>query len=103
MIEAHFAVPMAGAVLNTLNTRLDIFGCRHHQIGKLIDDDDNLGEGLIVELFFLIDRLAGVRHLHHHEVAPPQRGVAAPKLEQGEGCLVQYVCSIPVNLRFFLL
>ena len=23
MIEAHFAVPMAGAVLNTLNTRLD--------------------------------------------------------------------------------
>lgn len=23
MLEAHFAVPMAGAVLNTLNTRLD--------------------------------------------------------------------------------
>ncbi len=23
MIEAHFAVPMASAVLNTLNTRLD--------------------------------------------------------------------------------
>ena len=24
MIEAHFGVPMAGAVLNTLNTRLDV-------------------------------------------------------------------------------
>jgi fatty-acyl-CoA synthase len=23
MVEAHFGVPMAGAVLNTLNTRLD--------------------------------------------------------------------------------
>ncbi len=23
MIEAHFAVPMSGAVLNTINTRLD--------------------------------------------------------------------------------
>ena len=38
MFEAHFGVPMTGAVLNTLNTRLDAeaiaFMLRHGEIGR---------------------------------------------------------------------
>jgi fatty-acyl-CoA synthase len=44
MIEAHFGVPMAGAVLNTLNTRLDIasilFMLRHGEAKVLIVDTE---------------------------------------------------------------
>ncbi|MBP0591974.1 acyl-CoA synthetase [Paraburkholderia sp. LEh10] len=44
MIEAHFGVPMAGAVLNTLNTRLDIasilYMLRHGDAKALIVDTE---------------------------------------------------------------
>jgi len=44
MIEAHFGVPMAGAVLNTLNTRLDVasllFMLRHGEAKVLIVDTE---------------------------------------------------------------
>jgi len=44
MIEAHFGVPMAGAVLNTLNTRLDIasilYMLRHGEAKVLIVDSE---------------------------------------------------------------
>jgi fatty-acyl-CoA synthase len=44
MIEAHFGVPMAGAVLNTLNTRLDIasilYMLRHGEAKALIVDSE---------------------------------------------------------------
>ena len=44
MIEAHFGVPMAGAVLNTLNTRLDIasilYMLRHGEAKALIVDTE---------------------------------------------------------------
>jgi fatty-acyl-CoA synthase len=44
MIEAHFAVPMLGAVLNPLNTRLDAatlaFSLRHGEAKVLIVDRD---------------------------------------------------------------
>jgi fatty-acyl-CoA synthase len=44
MVEAHFGVPMAGAVLNTLNTRLDIasmlFMLRHGEAKVLIVDTE---------------------------------------------------------------
>ena len=44
MIEAHFGVPMAGAVLNTLNTRLDtasiLFMLRHGEAKVLIVDTE---------------------------------------------------------------
>ena len=44
MIEAHFGVPMVGAVLNTLNTRLDtssiIFMLRHGEARALIVDTE---------------------------------------------------------------
>ena len=44
MVEAHFGVPMAGAVLNTLNTRLDVatmlFMLRHGEAKVLIVDTE---------------------------------------------------------------
>ncbi|WP_028228191.1 acyl-CoA synthetase [Paraburkholderia ferrariae] len=44
MVEAHFGVPMAGAVLNTLNTRLDaatmLFMLRHGEAKALIVDTE---------------------------------------------------------------
>ncbi|CAB3746771.1 acyl-CoA synthetase [Paraburkholderia solisilvae] len=44
MLEAHFGVPMAGAVLNTINTRLDIasilFMLRHGEAKLLIVDTE---------------------------------------------------------------
>jgi fatty-acyl-CoA synthase len=44
MVEAHFGVPMAGAVLNTLNTRLDAeaiaFMLRHGEAKVLITDPE---------------------------------------------------------------
>ncbi|OYD72087.1 UNVERIFIED_ORG: fatty-acyl-CoA synthase [Burkholderia sp. CF145] len=44
MIEAHFGVPMAGAVLNTLNTRLDaasiLYMLRHGEAKALIVDSE---------------------------------------------------------------
>ncbi|SDI80654.1 fatty-acyl-CoA synthase [Paraburkholderia steynii] len=44
MIEAHFGVPMAGAVLNTLNTRLDaasiLYMLRHGEAKALIVDTE---------------------------------------------------------------
>lgn len=47
MVEAHFGVPMAGAVLNTLNTRLDyaslLFMLRHGEARMLIVDTEYAG------------------------------------------------------------
>lgn len=44
MVEAHFGVPMAGAVLNTINTRLDaasvLFMLRHGEAKVLIVDTE---------------------------------------------------------------
>ncbi|HKT65239.1 MAG TPA: acyl-CoA synthetase [Burkholderia sp.] len=44
MVEAHFGVPMAGAVLNTINTRLDVpsvlFMLRHGEARVLIVDTE---------------------------------------------------------------
>lgn len=46
MVECHFGVPMAGAVLNTLNTRLDLasilYMLRHGEAKVLIVDTDYL-------------------------------------------------------------
>ncbi len=46
MVEAHFGVPMAGAVLNTLNTRLDmaalLYMLRHGEAKMLVADTEYL-------------------------------------------------------------
>ena len=47
MVEAHFGVPMAGAVLNTLNTRLDaaaIAFILKHSEAKMLIVDRELGQ-----------------------------------------------------------
>ena len=56
MVECHFGVPMAGAVLNTLNTRLDyatlLFMLKHGEAKALIADTEYLSlvESLRAEL-----------------------------------------------------
>ena len=49
MFEAHFGVPMRGAVLNTLNTRLDAemiaFILKHGEAKVLITDSEFSGAG----------------------------------------------------------
>lgn len=65
MVELHFAVPMAGAVLNTLNTRLDasalLYMLRHGEAKALVVDTEfaALAEELQRELPQL--RLIGVK------------------------------------------
>ena len=60
MVEAHFGVPMAGAVLNTLNTRLDfatvLFMLKHGEAKVLIADTEflSLVDSLRAELPELI-------------------------------------------------
>ncbi|MFS8978916.1 acyl-CoA synthetase [Cupriavidus necator] len=55
MVEAHFGIPMAGAVLNTLNTRLDaetiLFMLRHGEARVLIIDTEfaPLAERIVAE------------------------------------------------------
>jgi fatty-acyl-CoA synthase len=68
MVEVHFAVPMAGAVLNALNTRLDyatlLFMLRHGEAKLLIIDSEYspLAEKLKTDLPELI--IIGV---HDHQ------------------------------------
>lgn len=71
MVEAHFGVPMAGAVLNTLNTRLDaetiLFMLRHGEARALIIDTEfaPLAERILAEcpdlvIVFVADVAPGV-------------------------------------------
>src|SRR3954463_11047388 len=57
MIEAHFAVPMLGGVLNPLNTRLDAatlaFSLRHGEAKVLIVDRDHAP--LVAQVVALLD------------------------------------------------
>ena len=72
MLEVHFAVPMAGAVLNALNTRLDyatlLFMLRHGEAKLLIIDSEYspLAEKLKTDLPELI--VVGV---HDHQADTP--------------------------------
>ena len=72
MVEVHFAVPMAGAVLNTLNTRLDyatlLFMLRHGEAKLLIIDSEYspLAENLKTDLPELI-----VIGVHDEQVDTP--------------------------------
>ena len=69
MVEVHFGVPMAGAVLNTLNTRLDAatiaFILEHGEAKALITDTEMAG--------VVRDALARLgRDLHVIDVADPE-------------------------------
>jgi fatty-acyl-CoA synthase len=77
MVEAHFGVPMAGAVLNTLNTRLDyaslLFMLRHGEARMLIVDTEYaaLAERVRIDLPELL--LVGV-HDHQADTPPVPAG-----------------------------
>ncbi len=43
-----------------LHRALDLLAGDHHQVGHLVDDDDDIGHGLKLEDFVLVDRLAGL-------------------------------------------
>ena len=43
-----------------LDRALDVLAGDHHQVGHLVDDDDEIGQGLELELLLLVDRLAAV-------------------------------------------
>ena len=64
MFEAHFAVPMTGAVLNTLNTRLDAeaiaFMLQHGDARVLLTDREFAGV-VAQALALLVDKLGGTR------------------------------------------
>lgn len=73
MLEAHFAVPMAGAVLNTLNTRLDAktlaFMLEHAETKVLLVDAEfaalaQQALALITQDIYIID-VADVEYEHH--------------------------------------
>ena len=72
MLEVHFAVPMAGAVLNALNTRLDyatlLFMLRHGEAKLLIIDSEYspLAEKLKTDLPELI-----IISVHDHQADTP--------------------------------
>ena len=42
-----------------LHRAFDVLAGDHHQVGHLVDDDDDVGQRLEIELFLLVDRLAG--------------------------------------------
>jgi hypothetical protein len=42
-----------------LHRAFDVLAGHHHQVGHFVDDDDDVGQRIEVELFFLVDRLAG--------------------------------------------
>ncbi len=52
-------MPAARALLReALDQEFDFLAGGHHQVGQLVDDHHDLRQRLIIELFFLVDRLA---------------------------------------------
>ena len=43
-----------------LHRAFDVLAGDHHQVGHLVDDDDDVGQRLELELLLLVDRLAGL-------------------------------------------
>src|SRR5260221_1032205 len=67
LLEAHFAVPMAGAVLNSLNYRLDakaLSFCLDHGESKLLVADREFSETVAAALALLEKPPAGIA-IHH--------------------------------------
>ena len=80
MVEAHFGIPMAGAVLNTLNTRLDpatlLYMLKHGEAKVLVADTEYLAlvEGLRASLPDLL--IIGVHDKEAHTPPVPQGWLA---------------------------
>ncbi len=50
-----------GHLCQTLDGAFDVLACDHHQVGHFVDDDDNIWHRLEVQLFLLVNRVAGFR------------------------------------------
>ena len=61
-LRRHDEVDAGGArhLRQTLHGAFDVLAGDHHQVGHLVDDDDDVGHRLEVEVLGLVDRLAGL-------------------------------------------
>ncbi len=59
---ARIDVDAGGArhLREALHRAFDVLAGDHHQVGHLVDDDDDVGQRLEIELLLLVDRLAGL-------------------------------------------
>ena len=60
-LRRHDHVDAGGArhLRQALHRAFDVLAGDHHQVGHLVDDDDDIGQRLEIELLVLVDRLAG--------------------------------------------
>ena len=61
-LRRHDQMDAGGArhLREALDRALDVLAGDHHQVGHLVDDDDDIGQGREVHLLLLVDRLAGL-------------------------------------------
>ena len=61
-LRRHDDVDAGGArhLGEALHRAFDVLAGDHHQVGHLVDDDDDVGHRLEVEILGLVDRLAGL-------------------------------------------
>jgi len=52
--------PAARAICASRCTAPSMSCGHHHQVGHFVDDDDDVGQRIEIELFVLVDRLAGL-------------------------------------------
>ena len=71
-LRRHDQVDAGGARLlrEPLDQELDLLAGGHHQVGELVDDDDDLRQHLVFELLRLVERLAGVGVVAGLDAAP---------------------------------
>ena len=61
-LRRHDEMDAGGArhLRQALDRAFDVLAGDHHQIGHLVDDDDDIGQLLELDLLVLVDRLAGL-------------------------------------------
>ena len=61
-LRRHDEVDAGGArhLRQTLDRALDVLASDHHQVGHLVDDDDDVGQRRQFHRLLLVDRLAGL-------------------------------------------
>ena len=58
--QDHVQAGGARHLRQPLHRAFDVLAGDHHQVGHLVDDDDDVGQRLEIELLVLVDRLAGL-------------------------------------------
>ena len=57
--QDHVDAGRARHLRQALDRALDVLAGDHHQVGHLVDDHHDVGDGIELEIFLLVDRLAG--------------------------------------------